>query len=267
MSKVTRIRLGIAVLVLGTAVPAALAWNRITTAGRSSGSPLTLRAAPATETVAPDARARYLITIRRRRWTGLVSLVLRAGLPARARAWLRPVTTYGTHATLFVVTSASTPPGNYRLRVGARGKRRSATATIALIVSSRPGDVKGTQLNFGISGSVSAIEPGVARPLNLSLSNPNQRPLSLTLVTVGARAVTAPHATRLLPCTLADFAIWQFSGSYPIAVPASSTLTLSSLGIPSARWPQVAMLDRPVSQNGCIGASLALSYSATGSLR
>jgi hypothetical protein len=51
-----------------------------------------------------------------------------------------------------------------------------------------------------------------------------------------------------------------------IVVPASSTKSLSDLGIAPANWPVVSMIESHAIQDACQGASLTLHYSggATG---
>ena len=75
--------------------------------------------------------------------------------------------------------------------------------------------------------------------------------------------MTAPEASASLPCTVDDFAVIPFSGAYGFKLAAGGTTSLSQLGIPPSEWPQLKMVDRPVNQNGCKGASLALAYDGT----
>jgi len=51
-----------------------------------------------------------------------------------------------------------------------------------------------------------------------------------------------------------------FSGAYGFTLPARTTTRLSALGIPARQWPHIAMLDRPVNQDGCKRATLSLSF-------
>jgi hypothetical protein len=73
--------------------------------------------------------------------------------------------------------------------------------------------------------------------------------------------VEAPRATGALPCTAGDFTVVQFAGAYPLRVGPQATVHLSDLGVAAARGPQLRMLDRPVNQDGCQGATVTLSYS------
>jgi hypothetical protein len=103
----------------------------------------------------------------------------------------------------------------------------------------------------------------VSRALNLSIAHPNRLRLSVTSLIINLQSVSAPRATGRLPCTLTDFSVRQFWGSYPLIVAPSTTRTLSELRIPTARWPRVATIARPFDQDGCQGASLNLVYSGT----
>jgi hypothetical protein len=105
----------------------------------------------------------------------------------------------------------------------------------------------------------SRLYPGAsAIPIDLSLRNPNGYRLRVTQIVLGVRTVIAPHATPALPCTTADFATTNYTGHTFVAPSGSSTLGRDH--VPRARWPTVAMLDRPVNQDGCMGATLELAY-------
>jgi hypothetical protein len=102
--------------------------------------------------------------------------------------------------------------------------------------------------------------------LNLTLNNPNNKPLSITNLTVTLVTVTRTPAavSGNLTCTLSDYSITPYSGPYPLSLPAGTTGTLSSLAIPATAWPQVSMLNTTTNQDGCKGAVLTLAYSGSG---
>jgi hypothetical protein len=114
-----------------------------------------------------------------------------------------------------------------------------------------------------ISGQVGApLYPGaLPTPVDPSLRNPNGSPLRVTRITLAVRAVIAPHATSTLPCTVADFVTTDYTGHTLLAPSGLSTLAHDR--VPRAQWPTVAMLDRPVNQDGCRGATLQLTYKGT----
>jgi hypothetical protein len=121
--------------------------------------------------------------------------------------------------------------------------------------------------SFRISGStVEPISPGVTVPLDLRISNRHSVTLSVTSLAVAMGGVTAPNADAQRPCSVADFALVQAHGSFHLKLPAHSTKALGELGIDRATWPRVGMVDRPVNQDGCKGASLTLSYTGSGTL-
>ena len=120
---------------------------------------------------------------------------------------------------------------------------------------------------FTISGNVAKpVSPGVMARLDLTFTNPNDVPMSVTDLSVTVRKVTAPNADDAHPCVVGDFAVGKASSSIKITVAARATSALSSLGLPPGAWPQVGMLDRPANQDGCKGASLTLGYAASGTL-
>jgi hypothetical protein len=242
-----------------------------------------LRATPRSVQIAPGSSAAYRITIRRSHLVAAISLRITGGLPRGAHAQLAPGRTRGSRVTLTVSTSKRTRPGNYRLHVAAfRGRLRRTIGLSLKVRAAGGGSTSGTPttkttpttpatpvtpaaqgLPFTISGKLDNLLPGQLQPLNLSLTNPNSTALSVAGLTVSVQSVSAPHATATLPCVVEDFSVTQFSGTYPLAVPASATRSLSDLGVPSSQWPQVSIIDRPSDQDGCKGATVTLGYSGT----
>lgn len=222
---------------------------------------------PASRRIAPRSRARYTVGIRRRRWRGTVRLWIGQGLPAGAYARFVPATTRRSGSMLIVITSAHTPPGTYRLRLRAAGRSRSAMRIVTMRITGHGSVGPVSSAPFAIAGDAGVLEPGVSQPLDLSLTNPNKAPLAVYNLAVSIASVNAPNASPALPCTLADFSVQQFTGAYPLVVPGSSTRTLSALGVPSAHWPQIAIVDSPSDQDGCLGAYLRLSYGGSATFR
>lgn len=124
-----------------------------------------------------------------------------------------------------------------------------------------------SSMSFTIEGNASeSISPGVSAPLDLKLTNPHDVPMSVTGLRVKVRGVTAPNADEVHPCAVGDFTVDQASSTLEITIAARSTSTLNDLGLARAKRPHVGMLERSVNQDGCIGASLTLGYSASGKL-
>jgi hypothetical protein len=115
---------------------------------------------------------------------------------------------------------------------------------------------------FTISGSTPAgmLRPGVAVPVDLTLTNPNDSSLQISRLLVTVAIIQAPRSDPSHPCSAADFGVVQFSGPGNVKLAASSSRSLSSLGIPQGQWPQVTMANRPVNQDGCKDASLTLGF-------
>ena len=129
-----------------------------------------------------------------------------------------------------------------------------------------PIKVAGTQLPYTIGGSITELlYPGRSpSPINLSFANPNPAGsgaagVRVGKITVKISAVSASAATPLRPCTPADFAVTQFAGTYPFEIPHGNS-TLQSLGFAAEIWPTVRLVDRPVNQDGCKGATITISY-------
>jgi hypothetical protein len=120
---------------------------------------------------------------------------------------------------------------------------------------------------FAIKGNApTPLSPGRMVPLDLRFVNDHPRRLLVGRLAVTLRLIHAPHADRSHPCTQGDFAVQQAPRTLEVTVPARSGRHLSGLGVLPARWPHVGMLNRPVNQDGCKGATVALTYHAAGRL-
>jgi hypothetical protein len=212
---------------------------------------------------------RLRIGIRRRGLRGPIGVRVVSRLPRGISARLAPVRTSGNRATLTVRASTSARLGRYRVRVRARaGHVRRAVVLIVSVFRSQATQSSSPQPpDFSITGSAARpLEPGQAQPVDVRITNPNGVPLSLASLTSILQSVTAPRATAALPCPGSDFTVQPYSGPLPLTIPASSSRSLSGLGVPSSQWPQLLLVNRPTDQDGCQGASLSLAYSADGRL-
>ena len=108
------------------------------------------------------------------------------------------------------------------------------------------------------------LSPGSMAPLDLLLANTNDFDLALARITVTVGEVDAPRADAAHPCSAADFEVRQLSGGAVLTLGGNRAENLSDLGLAQRHWPAVGMLDRPVNQDGCKGASLRLDYQASG---
>jgi len=127
--------------------------------------------------------------------------------------------------------------------------------------------LKDSSTSFTIEGNATEpISPGVRAPLDLTLTNPHDVPMLVTGLSVSVQEVSAPNADRVHPCAVGDFAVDQVSNGFEVTIAAGSTSTLTDLGLARAKRPHVGMLDRPVNQDGCKGATLTLAYTASGTL-
>lgn len=201
-----------------------------------------------------------------------ISLSVAGPLPAAVAARFDPRATRARMAMLAVRVRRTARPGTYRVRLRATGRVRDRDdrddyITVRAETVVRLTVVSPSSRRFTIGGSASRLlVPGGAAGIDLRLSNPNGVPLRIERLVVRIDGVRAPQADASHPCTVADFAVAQFSGSYRFMLPGSRARRLSELGFPTEQWPTVSMLDRPVNQDGCERALLMLSYSgiATG---
>jgi hypothetical protein len=118
---------------------------------------------------------------------------------------------------------------------------------------------------FTIDGDLTEpLFPGAGSSLNLSITNPLDTALAVSMLLVEVDAVDAPNATAEHPCTVDDFAVDQLTADDEWIIAADSASTLSELGVSREDWPTVRMLDTEANQDGCKDATLSLSYSAVG---
>lgn len=118
---------------------------------------------------------------------------------------------------------------------------------------------------FAISGDFNrAISPGQWVALDLVLDNTNDSEVVIDRITVAVVGIDAPRADADHSCSTADFGVRQLSGGVAIRLPGNSIVNLSGRDVPEENRPAVGMINRPVNQDGCKGASLTLSYEASG---
>ena len=226
-----------------------------------SGS-ISMSATPGSVTMAPGATAVYSLTLTRTNVAGAVTFAVNDGLPSHTTPTYSPNPTTANSSALQIGSAANTPEGTYTVHLVASGKdsndvTRYAYATVQLEIfnGGKP---------FTISGNLSdSLAPGVGLPLNLTLANPNNKPLAISNLTVTIQSV-AKAPTAVGPCSVADYAVAQYSGPYPLSVPAHGSASLSSLGVGTQLRPQVRMIDTPTNQDGCKSATLTLAYSGSG---
>ncbi len=235
--------------------------------------PFSLKVTPRQTRVVPGQRVIYMVTMRpAKRFTGRVRLrvlgaprgarrrfsrvALRLGPRGCPRSARRATQRRACRAALTITTTGSTRVGRYTLRIQASRGRMRRTFRVTLIVVRSAG--------ISVHGDVEqALFPGMAQPVDLLLTNPNGRAVSITNIAVALRTVGLA-AERPAPgtCSAADFAVAQFSGPYPIRLAAHQTASMSRLGFAPAEMPQVEMIDQPYNQDGCAGARIGLSFTS-----
>jgi hypothetical protein len=228
-------------------------------------SSFSMSATPASVTMPPGSIGVYSIQLSRNNFAGPVSLSVMGGLPSGSTPAFAPNPATGNSSTLQITTASNASDGTYTLYLvgsgpDANGKTQYAYASAQLVIDS-------TLRNFALSGDLAGqLGPGTSLPLDLVITNPNKKDLALTNLSVSIKSVTrtADAIARNLQCGTADYTVTQYSGPYPLTVPAGSTKLLSVLVPTSTKWPQVRMIDTPANQDGCKGATLQLVYSGSG---
>jgi hypothetical protein len=225
----------------------------------------TLAQAPSSVSVAPGTTAVYTLTLTRTApFTGAVTLGAFGSWPTGAAASFspNPIPSTGSTSTLQVATTSATPDGTYTLYVvGSYKDPSTGQTTYQYAHADLVVDSKLSSKPFSISGGAPArsLAPGVDnQPLNLAITNPNNQTLPVTNLSV---SVTS---TSNAGCTPGNFAVTQYSGPYPLNVPANANaVTLTALGIPPSQQPQLKMIDLNTKQDACKGVTVNLSYSGS----
>lgn len=209
---------------------------------------------------------RYQIAVRRDHYRGPVRLsvvssdggALSEAASGAGQAGKVTLTVRGHLGQVAVTSGVLARPGRYMVKVQAVGGRNRAYLTLGLIITT------GQPASFTAGGTFGELWPGASRRVDVTLTNPNSHPISVSRLTVSVESVRAPRATAGDPCPTRDFAVSQFSGAYPLWVPAHTTVQLSALDPDSVQQPDVRMLAVP-NENGCQGATVTLSYHGTAS--
>lgn len=122
---------------------------------------------------------------------------------------------------------------------------------------------------FRLAGNLSGplgLGAGGAQPLNLRITNHRGKRLIVRDIRVSVSSVIQrPGAHGSCSQTGPDspnFGVANLPAGYRVKVPPHATRTLARLG--RHREPLVTWLDQPWAQNGCIGATINLSFRAKG---
>jgi hypothetical protein len=112
---------------------------------------------------------------------------------------------------------------------------------------------------FTLSGqAVGTLFPGSpALPVEVVIENPAAAPLTVEAVT------TTVAGTSRDICGASNFLVARQLAA-PVVVPGRATRSLSQLGIPRSRWPQLRMLETGANQDDCAAAAVTLSFHGTG---
>jgi hypothetical protein len=118
---------------------------------------------------------------------------------------------------------------------------------------------RATSRDFSISGNASSpLYPGApARPIALTLTNPNSVAIFVTSIQV---AVTASTSAGCSPSTNLALTQSNASSAAPVRVPANGSVTLPAQGVTA---PTIRMVDLPVNQDACKSARFTLRYSGS----
>ncbi|ADG73985.1 hypothetical protein Cfla_1080 [Cellulomonas flavigena DSM 20109] len=126
-------------------------------------------------------------------------------------------------------------------------------------------DAAGGGTSLEISGStIRELRPGTTSPIDVAVTHRGDQAVVVTDLVVEIVDLSAPQADDDRPCTPADFVLTQAPASLAVDVDARSTARLSGTSAPPATWPRIELVDRPVNQDGCQGATVTLAFTAVG---
>jgi hypothetical protein len=167
----------------------------------------------------------------------------------------------GARAT--ACTSPVTYPSNSRAAHKFTVQARDAAGNLSPVVTYIWSVVKALEETSGkpftVSGSAtSALAPGFSSPMALTVTNPNNVPITVTELNVAVAAASSKAGCE----GPANLALTQsnISASNPLVVPAGGHASVPS-GTVSA--PQVLMKDLPTNQDACKNASFNFTYSGS----
>lgn len=214
----------------------------------------TMVLSPPGATVVDGESTTYTLTVDRGLLAGPIALSI-TGVPQFATATVSPsLSLLGNTATVRISTATNVVPGTYLIIVKGKALLASATASAYLVVLPQ------TYADFPIHGTPDRVLAPGSEPaaIDLALTNPFGAPMTVTALGVDLASTDKPG------CTTANYAVAAYSGPLPLTIPANSTRTLSSLGVPRAQWPAVRMLNLATNQDACKGAVVQLAYSGAG---
>lgn len=106
---------------------------------------------------------------------------------------------------------------------------------------------------FAIAGQITDLAPGVARALRLSVTNPNNQPLTVSSLSAVPTSVTK-RSGATGNCTVSDIVLGAWP-KQPFQVPAGGSASSPTT---------IAVQLRKTATDACQGATFTLTYSGTG---
>ena len=251
----------VGLLIIPTSAGAILVASQGPSQGNKATG-VTIQASPSSQVISLNDSVIYPVSLTANNdFSGTISPTV-SGLPVHTTAAFTPTTVQlapGKTATILltVMTSDSPAQGQAELTIATAASPSQATG-ITVQLNVQPS----TNKTFAFSGDLDTpLSPGATVPLNVSISNPNNKTLTLNSLSVSITGIRRTEAALAasLPCTRDDYTVSNYNG-HPLTIPGGHS-SLQSLEIPPALWPKISMLDTFLNQDGCKGATLSLAYS------
>ncbi len=157
------------------------------------------------------------------------------------------------------IAYANVPLGAHTFQVEAQDAvgNSSATVTYSWTVAKEVKEAEGKP--FAVTGNASGpLAPGLTRELAITLTNPNN--VAITVTALGATVASGSSKAGCDGPSNLQLTQSDLSTSNTLTIPANGHISLPS-GTVSA--PQVQMLNLPVNQDACKGASFTFTYSGS----
>ena len=165
-----------------------------------------------------------------------------ASPPARSQGAMTPLVTFGPSPAVASTNSAAHPAAREIASATAGGVTITGTSSTLFY----PGTTVAVNLSFDNSSAADATVSGVTVTVRVATTNPGCDGATNYALenpdTPGGNTLTFPSS---------------------FVVPAGATKSLSQFGVPSADWPQITMLNLPVNQDACSGATFSVDYGYT----
>jgi hypothetical protein len=125
-------------------------------------------------------------------------------------------------------------------------------------------DTQDAKRDLVITGVVSGLlAPGVERPIDVTVTNPNNHAIQIETLTITVNAATTKNGHANPACIGTSNLVVSRSLQGDVIVPKNASRSLNELGIPHSDWPAVTMPNLSVNQDACKNTAFTFDITAT----